>query len=81
MRSRGIRYTINTLGFLREISSALHDLMLQGIEYEKVAGQHWEMRRIEQEAEEGIVRYLNNLYEVKCCSTHVSAAASVCRLY
>jgi len=55
--------------------------MLQGIEYEKVAGQHWEMRRIEQEAEEGIVRYLNNLYEVKCCSTHVSAVASVRRPY
>jgi type III restriction enzyme len=49
----------------REISRALHDLMLQGIQYEKIAGQAWEMRRIEQEAEEGIVRYLSNLYEVQ----------------
>ncbi len=39
--------------------------MLEGIQYEKVAGQYWEMSRIEQEAEEGIVRYLSNLYEVQ----------------
>lgn len=51
--------------FAKEISRALHDLMLEGIKYEKVAGQHWEMSRIEQEAEEGIVRYLSNLYEVQ----------------
>jgi type III restriction enzyme len=49
----------------REISRALHDLMLEGIKYEKVAGQHWEMSRIEQDAEDGIVRYLGNLYEVQ----------------
>ncbi|NUU41572.1 type III restriction-modification system endonuclease [Tardiphaga robiniae] len=52
-------------GVAKEISRALHDLMLEGIRYEKVAGQHWEMSRIEQEAEEGIVRYLGNLYEVQ----------------
>ena len=49
----------------KAISRALHDLMLEGIQYEKVAGQHWEMSRIEQDAEEDIVRYLNNLYEVQ----------------
>ena len=49
----------------KEISRAMRDLMLEGIEYEKVEGQYWEMRRIEQEAEEGIVRYLHNLYEVQ----------------
>jgi type III restriction enzyme len=49
----------------KEISRELHDLMLEGIKYEKVAGQHWEMSRIEQDAEEGIVRYLSNLYEVQ----------------
>lgn len=48
-----------------EISRALHDLMLEGIKYEKVDGQHWEMTRIEQEAEKGIVRYLSSLYEVQ----------------
>jgi hypothetical protein len=32
---------------------------------EKVAGAYWEQSRIEQEAEEGIVRYLSNLYEVQ----------------
>ena len=56
----------------KEISRALHDLMLEGIKprntktvsrYEKVAGAFWEQSRIEQEAEEGIVRYLSNLYE------------------
>ena len=49
----------------REISRALHDLMLEGIQYEKVANHYWEMSRIEDAAEEGIVRYLNNLYEVQ----------------
>lgn len=49
----------------KEISRALHDLMLEGIQYEKVADHSWEMSRIEQEAEKGIVRYLNNLYEVQ----------------
>lgn len=49
----------------KEISKALHDLMLEGIVYEKVAGQFWEQSRLEQDAEEGIIRYLTNLYEVK----------------
>lgn len=51
--------------FAEEISRALHDLMLEGIKYEKVAGAFWEQSRIEQEAEVGIVRYLSNLYEVQ----------------
>ena len=49
----------------KEISRALHDLMLEGIKYERVAGTYWEQSRIEQDAEEGIVRYLSNLYEVQ----------------
>lgn len=51
--------------FAKEISRALHDLMMEGIKYEKVGGQFWEQSRLEQDAEEGIVRYLTNLYEVK----------------
>ena len=39
--------------------------MLEGIRYDKVAGQFWEMSRIEQDAEKGIVRYLSHLYEVR----------------
>ncbi|WP_319798462.1 type III restriction-modification system endonuclease [Nitrobacter sp.] len=62
-------FKVNPQAFMaavaKEISRALHDLMLEGIKYEKVTGQHWEMSRIEQEAEEGIVRYLGNLYEVQ----------------
>lgn len=49
----------------REISRAANDLILKGIEYEKMANQYWEMRLIEEEAETGIVRYLDNLYEVQ----------------
>ncbi|EGE55961.1 type III restriction protein res subunit [Rhizobium etli CNPAF512] len=62
-------FKINPQAFMaavaKEISRALHDLMMEGIMYEKVPGQHWEMSRIEQDAEEGIVRYLDNLYEVQ----------------
>ncbi|MEQ9640398.1 MAG: DEAD/DEAH box helicase family protein [Alphaproteobacteria bacterium] len=62
-------FKVNPQAFMaavaKEISRALHDLMLEGIKYEKVAGQHWEMSRIEQDAEDGIVRYLSNLYEVQ----------------
>lgn len=62
-------FKVNPQAFMaacaKEISRALHELMLDGIQYEKVAGQHWEMSRIEQEAEEGIVRYLSNLYQVQ----------------
>ena len=49
----------------REICRALHDLMLEGIQYDKVAGQQWQMSRIEREAEQGIVRCLSRLYEVQ----------------
>jgi len=62
-------FKINPQAFITiataEINKALHDLMLKGIHYEKIAGQFWEMRRLEEDAEEGLVRYLNNLYEVK----------------
>lgn len=62
-------FAINPQAFMaaiaKEVSRALHDLMLEGIKYEKVAGTYWEQSRIEQDAEEGIVRYLNNLYEVE----------------
>jgi type III restriction enzyme len=62
-------FKINPQAFMmavaKEISRALHDLMLEGIKYEKVAGAHWEQSRIEQDAEEGIIRYLSNLYEVQ----------------
>ena len=62
-------FKVNPQAFMaavaREISRALHDLMLGAIKYEKIAGTYWEQSRIEQEAEKGIVRYLSNLYEVK----------------
>jgi type III restriction enzyme len=62
-------FKINPQAFMaavaKEISRALHDLMLEGIKYEKVAGAYWEQSRIEQDAEKGIIRYLSNLYEVQ----------------
>ena len=62
-------FKVNPQAFMvaiaKEISRALHDLMLEGIKYEKIAGTYWEQTRIEQEAEGGIVRYLSNLYEVQ----------------
>jgi type III restriction enzyme len=62
-------FKVNPQAFMaavaKEISRALHDLMLEGIKYEKVAGQFWEQSKLEQEAEKGIIRYLTNLYEVK----------------
>lgn len=62
-------FKVNPQAFMaavaKEISRALHDLMLEDIKYEKVAGTYWEQSRIEQDAEEGIVRYLSNLYEVQ----------------
>ena len=62
-------FIINPQAFMvivgREIARALHDLMLKGVKYEKIAGAYWEQSRIEQEAQDGIVRYLSNLYVVQ----------------
>jgi type III restriction enzyme len=49
----------------REINHAMRDLILDGIHYEKIAGEYWEMQRIEDDAEKGISRYLKDLYKVK----------------
>ena len=51
----------------RAISEALNDLMLEGIQYEKIADQYWEMSRIKEDGEESIRRNLDNLnvYEVQ----------------
>ena len=49
----------------REIGRALHDLMLEGIQYERISSQEWEMSRIEPQSEIEMTRYLNNLYKVQ----------------
>lgn len=43
------------------INRKLHDFMIEGIKYEKIEGDYYEMRLFEDE----LVRYLNNLIEVK----------------
>ena len=66
---RLVEFAINPQAFMaavaKEISRALHDLMMEGIRYDRVGGQFWEMSRIEQDAGNGIVRYLSSLYEVQ----------------
>jgi type III restriction enzyme len=47
------------------VNRALNELVLSGIEYEKVADLFWEMRRLEEDAEKEITRYLDRLYTVK----------------
>ena len=62
-------FKVNPQAFMtavgREIGRALHDLMLEGIQYKKLSSQEWEMSRIEPESETELTRYLNNLYEVQ----------------
>lgn len=48
----------------REISRALHDLMLEGIKYQKVS-QFWEMSLFEPQNDNELMRYLVNLYPVQ----------------
>ncbi len=50
---------------IAELNKALNDLILNGIHYEKIIGQHWEMHRLVKDDEDGLLRYLNNLYEVQ----------------
>ncbi|MDP9359556.1 MAG: DEAD/DEAH box helicase family protein [Chloroflexota bacterium] len=50
---------------LTEIQAALNEVMLAGIQYELLAGQTWEMRTLEKEAERSLERYLTNLYHVQ----------------
>lgn len=47
------------------IQRELHHVTVKGIEYEKIGGLCYEMHQIEEEAERGITRYMNNLYEVQ----------------
>ncbi len=49
----------------REVSRALHELMLEGIKYQKVNNQYWEMSLFEPQQENDLMRYLMNLYPVQ----------------
>ncbi len=48
----------------RAITFSLKELMVSGVKYVKVDNHYWEMGRIKKEADEGISRYTNNLYEL-----------------
>jgi type III restriction enzyme len=62
-------FKINPQAFISQtatqINRTLHELMLKGIEYVKIAGQQWEMHQLEESAEEQLERYLDNLYQVR----------------
>jgi type III restriction enzyme len=62
-------FPINPQAFItqttKQLQRALWDLMLDGIRYEKVDGQFWEMRRLEPESEQELFRYLDRLYQVR----------------
>ena len=62
-------FLLNPQVFINQVSDIiqreLHRVTVNGIEYEKIGGVVYEMHRMEQEAERGITRYLNNLYEVQ----------------
>ena len=62
-------FKINPSRFMELASSCikneLHSLMVNGIRYEKIDGESWDMSLFEKDDEKEITRYLNNLLEVK----------------
>lgn len=58
-------FSVNPQAFMTEtaklINRALHELIIDGIKYEPIKGQHYEMRMFE---EKEVEEYLNRLYEV-----------------
>ena len=59
-------FAVNPQTFMTEVAKlinhALHELIVDGIKYEPICGQHYEMRLFE---ESEVERYLNRLYEVQ----------------
>jgi type III restriction enzyme len=62
-------FTVNPQQFISlvttKINAALHEQMIEGINYEPIAGLHWEMRRLEPSLEEEVERYAARLYKVQ----------------
>lgn len=62
-------FAVNPQSFMssvaREIQRSLHELMLNGLKYERIADKAWEMSRLEPSSEIELTRYLSNLYEVQ----------------
>ncbi|MEW5803203.1 MAG: DEAD/DEAH box helicase family protein [bacterium] len=62
-------FCINPQSFMTEtaklINRSLHEMVVDGIKYEKIEGQYYEMRLFEGEGEGEIEAYLSRLYEVQ----------------
>ena len=62
-------FLLNPQVFINQVTECikqkLHHVTVEGIEYEKIGGLCYEMHQIEAEAEKGITRYIQNLYEVQ----------------
>ena len=62
-------FRINPQAFItlvtHEIRQQLNELMVEGIKYEKLAGQVWEMRRLEPETSDVLGSYIDNLYKIR----------------
>lgn len=63
------KFLINPQQFMslvvKKIHQALRGFMVDGIEYEKIPDHCWQAQRISEEAEKGIIRYLDNLYKLQ----------------
>ncbi len=59
-------FTVNPQAFMtetaRRINRALHEMVIDGIKYEQIRGQYYEMRLFE---ESEVEEYLNRLYEIQ----------------
>ncbi|MBL4693294.1 MAG: DEAD/DEAH box helicase family protein [Magnetovibrio sp.] len=62
-------FKINPQAFMASVAAcihkALHDIMIDGIQYEQIIGDEWDMTRIDDDAEKDLGHYLNRLYEVR----------------
>lgn len=62
-------FVINPQAFIsmvaQQIQAALQSMMVDGIEYQEIAGLSWELRRLEESLEASLEPYLHRLYKVQ----------------
>ena len=70
LRSNRLKeFLINPQSFMTEVAKrlndTLHEMIIEGIKYEEIGGQVYEMRLFEEQDEKSLEVYLNRLYEVQ----------------